>query len=264
MDEGLTQIFRQRHGKKGLGTKVIGRRVLAYDMVTSTNDLAHYLARQGEPEGTVVVARGQTQGRGRHGRTWQSPDGGLYFSFILRPDLEAGRAARITLMAGWAVAKALQELQAGAVSIKWPNDVFLEGRKVCGILTEMSLAAGKVDHMVVGVGVNVNTDPRDLPSESVSLKGAAGRDFDIDDVAHIILRRLDEGYGLLRGHRFWHILEDLRHASELFPGSRVRVTDGERVVTGSAVDFDEDGGLVVRRDNGTQVSVAAGSLEILR
>ncbi len=264
MDEGLTHIFKQRAGKASLGTKVVGRKVYAYDVVTTTNDLAHFLARAGELEGAVVVARGQTQGRGRHGKEWVSPEGGLYFSFILRPQVEADRATRITLMAGWAVAKALQELGVGAVSIKWPNDVYLEGGKVCGILTETSLAGDKIGHAVVGVGLNVNTAAEDLPEDAVSLKTVTGREFDIDDLAHIMIRKLDEGYGLLKEHKFHFILEDLRHASELVLGSRVRVTNGERTITGSAVDFDEDGGLVLRRDNGTQVSVTAGSLEILK
>ena len=263
MDEGLTHIFNKRSSKKSLGTKVVGRRVLAYNLVTSTNDLANFLAREGEQEGTIVFAKGQTHGRGRHGKEWASPEGGLYFSFILRPEMEAGRATRITLMAGWAVAKVLQEMGVGAVSIKWPNDVYLEGGKVCGILTEMSLAGDKVDYVVVGVGVNVNTDAKDLPKDAVSLAGVSGKSFDIEDLAHIIIRKIDEGYGLLREHKFFRILDDLRHASEFFLGSRVRVTNGERVMTGSAVDFDEEGGLVLRRDNGTQVSVAAGSLEIL-
>jgi len=139
MDDGLTHVFERRTGKTGLGTDVIGSKVVAYDIVTSTNDLAHFMAQAGEPEGAVVFAKVQTQGRGRHGSTWVSPEGGLYFSFLLRPDVEAARASRITLMAGWAVAKVLQEIGAGAVSIKWPNDVYLDGRKVCGILTEQSM-----------------------------------------------------------------------------------------------------------------------------
>jgi len=264
MDDGLTHIFNKRSAQASLGTKVVGKRVLAYNLVTSTNDLAQYLARDGEPEGTVIFAKGQTHGRGRHGKEWSSPQGGLYFSFILRPDLEAGRASRVTLMTGWAVAKALEELHAGAVSIKWPNDVFLEGKKVCGILTEMSLAGDKVDYVVVGVGLNVNTAAKDLPKEGVSLAGAASKSFDIEDLAHILMKQIDKGYGLLQGHKFYHILEDLRHASELFLGCRVRVTNGERAVTGAAVDFTDDGGLVVRRDNGIRENMAAGSLEILK
>ena len=263
MDEGLTRVFDQRQGKKTLGTRVVGKKVYAYDIVTSTNDLAHFLAREGEQEGTVVFARGQTQGRGRHGREWVSPEGGLYFSFILRPEMEAGRTSRVTLMAGWAVAKVLQELGVGEVAVKWPNDVLVEGRKVCGILTEMILVADKVDYVVVGVGLNVNTKEKELPRGGGSLASISKRTFDIEDLAHIILKRLDDGYRLLSEHKFHHILDDLRAVSQLFLGSRVRVTNGERVMTGSAVDFDEEGGLVLRRDNGTQVSVAAGSLEIL-
>ncbi len=263
MDEGLTHIFNKRTGVKSLGTKMVGRKVYAYDVVTTTNDLAHFLAREGEAEGSVVVAKGQTQGRGRHGKEWVSPEGGLYFSFILRPGLEPERVSRVTLTVGWAVAGCLQELGVGAVSVKWPNDVLLDGKKVCGILTEMSLTADKVDYLVVGVGVNVNTAQKDLPQAAVSLAAVAGRTFDIDDLAHILLKRIDTGYGLLLGHKFCHILDDLRGMSHIFLGGRVRVTNGERVVSGYAMDFDEDGGLVVRRDNGIEECVAAGSLEIL-
>ena len=264
MDDGLTHIFNQRSSKKSLGTKVVGRKVYAYDMVTSTNDLAQFLAREGEPEGSVVFARGQTQGRGRHGKEWVSPrGGGLYFSFILRPEMEAGRASRITLTVGWAVAGVLQDLDVGAVSIRWPNDVLLEGKKVCGILTEMSLRADKIDYIVVGVGLNVNTRPDELPDGGGSLFSVAKRSFDIEDLSHMIIKRIDAGYGMLLEHKFYHIREDLRAASQLFLGSRVRITNGDREIQGYAVDFDEDGGLVVRKDSGVLECVAAGSLELV-
>jgi len=263
MDEGLAHIFKQRQSKASLGTEVIGRKVLAYDLVTSTNDLCHFLAREGEPEGTVVFARSQTHGRGRHAKGWVSPQGGLYFSFILRPDIEAERASRITLMTGWAMARALQELGVSGVSIKWPNDVLVEERKVCGILTEMNLTGGKVDYVVVGVGLNVNIPASELPDGAGSLASILNRTFDIADLVHVILKELDQGYRLLSEQRFRLILDDLRVLSLLFLGSHVKITNGEREVTGYAVDFDEDGGLIVRGHHGTQERVASGSLEIL-
>ena len=144
MDDGLGRVFGSRSPRQALGTKVIGEKLFVYDMVTSTNDLALFLAEQGEPEGTIVFAKGQTEGRGRHGKTWVSPPGGgLYFSFILKPDCKASDASRITLTIAWAMAMSLKDVGIEDVSVKWPNDILIKGKKVSGILTEMKLAGDR-------------------------------------------------------------------------------------------------------------------------
>lgn len=261
MDEGLIRVFNKQGARTSLGTDYVGKKIYAYDLVTSTNDIALFLAQGGEPQGSVVFAKGQTQGRGRHGNAWVSPYGeGLYFSFILRPDFSARLASRVTLTVALALVRALEEVHAENVTIKWPNDIYLKEKKACGILTEMSLEGEEIKYIVVGIGVNVNAKPADLPDGSTSLKASCGRSFDIADLSHIIIKQVDRYYGLLLRHHFLNIIEEVRQSSGLFLGSRVRVTVQNRVVEGYAVDFDDLGALVIRRDNGMTEKVSAGHL----
>jgi BirA family biotin operon repressor/biotin-[acetyl-CoA-carboxylase] ligase len=264
MDDGLERLFNRRDGKASLGTRYIGRKVLVYDWVTSTNDLAHWLAQNDEPEGTVVFARGQTQGRGRLGKDWVSPFGqGLYFSFILRPGIQAEDAARITLTVSWGIAAALGELHVPGVNIKWPNDILVNGKKICGILTEMHLEGAEIGYVVVGVGLNVNTAIGELPPGSTSLKQETKGSFDLADLSHIILKKIDGAYETLLRHRFADIMAGVKEFSGLILGGRVRVTWEGNEVQGYAVDFDEHGRLIIRRDNGLLEKVASGHLEIV-
>jgi BirA family biotin operon repressor/biotin-[acetyl-CoA-carboxylase] ligase len=264
MDDGLIRVFNKQEGKASLGTEIIGKKIYCYDSVTSTNDIVHFLARDGEPEGSVVFARGQTQGRGRQGGPWVSPYNlGLYFSFLLRPMMTPQEASRITLTVALAVAKALDEMHIEGIVLKWPNDILLHEKKVCGILTELSLQGAKIKYAVVGVGLNVNAPAEDLPSGSVSLKMSAARTFDIADLSHIIIRQIDHHYALLLDHRFEEILRQVRGYSGLILGGRVRVSWQDTSIEGYAVDFDDRGGLVIRRDNGLMENVSSGHLEKL-
>ncbi len=265
MDDGLTRLFNKRDGKVSLGTKYVGRKVMLYDWVTSTNDLAHWLARHDEHEGTVVFARGQTQGRGRLGKDWVSPyNQGLYFSFILRPGIRAEDASRITLTVAWGIARALAEVHVPEVSIKWPNDILARGKKICGILTEMHLEGVTIDYVVVGVGLNVNATVVELPPGSTSLKIETKGAFDLADLSHIILRKIDEAYTTLLKRRFDDILTGVKEYSGLVLGGRVRVTWEGKEVEGYAVDFDEHGRLIIRRDSGLLEKIAAGHLEMIK
>ena len=264
MDEGLIRVFNKQEGKASLGTKIVGRKIYAYDWVTSTNDIAHFLAQEGEPEGSVIFAKGQTQGRGRQGNSWVSPYGtGLYFSFIMRPHLTPQDASRITLTLALAVTKALEDTHIEGLSIKWPNDILIKDKKACGILTEMSLDSENIRYVVAGVGLNVNTEKRELPLEAISLKAAAGRTFDIADLSHILIKSIDHYYAELLGHRFVRIIEEVKHYSGLVLGGRVRVSWQDSEIEGSAVDFDEYGALVIRKDNGTLEKITSGHLVCL-
>ncbi len=259
--DGLTHIF---NGSKGLDTKLIGKKVLLYDEVTSTNDLAHRMAQDGEPEGVCIFARSQTSGRGRLGTDWVSPHGkGLYFSFILRPVLPADGACRITLTVAWAVARALGQAGVEQVTIKWPNDIFVDGKKACGILTEMCLKGARIDYLVVGVGVNVNSASHELPPSATSLKESAARDFDLDDLSHIMIREIDRAYVLYLDGGFPKILQGVKEASSLVLGARVRIHTQGALIEGYALDFDNDGGLIVRTDSGLVEKVLAGHLQVI-
>ncbi|MFH0877803.1 MAG: biotin--[acetyl-CoA-carboxylase] ligase [Candidatus Omnitrophota bacterium] len=264
MDEGITRVFNNQQAKASLGTKIIGRKIFAYDLVTSTNDLAHSLAQDNEPEGTVLFAKGQSQGRGRMGRTWTSPyDKGLYCSVILRPNMCVSSAAQVNLVVAAAVAGLLEDLYCCGISIKWPNDILLNDKKICGILTEAHFESDRIDYMVVGIGLNINSSSAELPDQATSLKDQTGKTFDIADLSHVFMKCLDDCYGLLKGDRFSDILRKVKEYSGLVLGGRVRVSWENNTIEGYAADFDEHGSLVLRRDNGVLEKISSGHLERL-
>jgi BirA family biotin operon repressor/biotin-[acetyl-CoA-carboxylase] ligase len=166
-------------------------------------------------------------------------------------------------MTAWAIAMALKDAGLEPVTVKWPNDILLKGKKVSGILTEMNLAGAAIHYIVVGVGLNVNTLEDRLPDEATSLKAITGRVFDTDDLSHIIMKRIDVGYALLCGGSFGKIIQKIKELSGLILGGRVRVSWENKAVEGYAVDFDEHGALVIRLDSGFLEKVTSGHLETI-
>jgi len=193
----------------GLGTKTFAQKVYYYETLASTMDEASRLATNAEPEGTVVFAETQTKGRGRMGRTWNSPKGaGVYFSVILRPGLGLSEVARLTLVAAVAVCQALRQVSGVDARIKWPNDILVNGRKIAGILTELQAEMDRVKFVIMGIGINVNTTSRQLPSTAVSLKMAAGRRFSRVAVAQESLRALESWYGIFLEKGFGPVAQE--------------------------------------------------------
>ena len=258
----------------GLGSP-LAVRVELHEEVGSTQERARELAREGAPHGTLVVAGIQTGGRGRLGRRWGSPAGGLWMSLVLRPGISTREAARITQTAAVGVAKALREMGVGA-EIKWPNDLLVKGRKICGILAESSVesvpvAAKKVgpgegrrvDFVVLGVGLNANLDPRDLglpEDEAATLRSELGRDANPLVLLDSLLSHLDFDLGRLDD--FPAILEDWR-ALNCTLGERVRVRRFGEVLEGTALDLGPEGALLLETDGGV-VELFEGEVEQLR
>jgi BirA family biotin operon repressor/biotin-[acetyl-CoA-carboxylase] ligase len=151
--------------KKGLKTKFMGKDIHYFKEVDSTNDVAKYLAENGAEEGTVVVAEIQNRGKGRRGKTWISPPGGVWMSIILRPDIPTSKAPQLTLVTGVAVAETLKKELKLDVGIKWPNDILIGNKKVCGILTEVNASVNKVNYVIVGIGIDMNVDVPLFPPE---------------------------------------------------------------------------------------------------
>ena len=248
----------------GLGTKIIGKKIYSYEMTDSTMDVAHKLARSGSPDGTVVFSESQTKGRGRMGRHWVSPKGkGIYFSPILRPDVAPAEASKITLMSAVAVALAIRKVTHLGALIKWPNDIMINDRKACGILTEMSAEVNTVNYIVLGIGINVNTAKVDLPKEATSLKAEAGENVSRVELTQELLRELERQYLIFKEKGFKRIIEEWKNLSHTL-GEEVKIACHNRKIEGTAVDLDASGALVVRTDNGFTEHVTAGDVVMVR
>jgi len=244
---------------------VIGREIVYRHEIPSTNTLATELAQQGAAEGTIVVAEQQTGGKGRLGRDWISPKGNLFVSIILRPPVPVHRAPLATLMGAVAVASAVRRRTGLHAGIKWPNDLLVNGRKVCGLLSEMSAEPDRVRHLVLGIGVNVNLDPAVLPPEvrtrSTSLAAESSGSVDRTQLLADLLEQLEHWYaGFLTGPDA--VLSAWRELNVTL-GRRVSVSGPGGVFDGEARDIDIEGRLIVRLDDGTERSVGAGDVTLL-
>lgn len=253
--------------RAALDTRQLGRSLTCLDETGSTSDVAHRLGSEGLAHGHVVIADRQTSGRGRRGRSWVSPPGAnLYASILLRPQLEPRHAPELTLVAAVAFCEALRDLGAPVV-IKWPNDLQIEGRKVGGILTEMSGVDGKVGFVVLGVGVNVNLNPEELPPElsavATSLKEALGRELDRAQVLSAMLSRLERWLEVHAREGFEPVRARWSELSSTL-GARVRVNLESQSMEGEAVGLDLDGALLLREDSGEVRRIVAGDVENLR
>jgi BirA family biotin operon repressor/biotin-[acetyl-CoA-carboxylase] ligase len=235
------------------------REILVLAETASTNDLALQLGRNGASAGLLIFAEKQTAGRGRMGRRWESPRyEGLWFSLLLRPEFPISEWSRLTTWAAVAVAEALDPFTVGRAQIKWPNDIFLAGRKAVGILIESALGADHHGFAVLGIGVNVNQTrfPAELSGKATSLRMHIGQAVDRQSLAAAILRRLEHWYPKLRAG-FPEIVAAAASRAFLF-GQEVSVQSGETAVRGQAESLDENGALQIRTNDGSLISVSAG------
>jgi len=252
-----------------LKTRYLGKEIISYKKIDSTNTKAYELADQGLAEGTVIFADEQVNGKGRHGRSWQSSPGqGIYMSCILRPNMTPNEIPKITLMAAVAVAKAIRERTGLDAMIKWPNDILINGRKVCGILTEMKAEQDRVDFIIIGIGVNVNSKAKDLPRGGSSLKEesrALKRAGDISRVhlAKKILEAIEEYYNILKNKGSGPIIEEWKELSAML-GSRVKVVLSNKTFEADVHNIDPDGALVVRLDSGVHEKISSGDVVMVR
>ncbi|MBQ8185091.1 MAG: biotin--[Lachnospiraceae bacterium] len=252
-----------------LTTKIIGQNCVCLEETDSTNTQAQRLAKEGAPHGTLVTADSQSAGKGRRGRTWISQaEDHIYMSLLLRPDIQPDKASMLTLVMGLSAAGACQELleEAGSrerVGIKWPNDLVWNGRKICGILTEMQTVAEGIDHVVVGVGINVNGTrfPAELADTAASLCMAAGHPLPRPELIARVLNRFERDY-----ERFLATedLSGLQADYESFLvncGRQVRVLDSIDEYTGIARGINSRGELLVECD-GQLHAVYAGEVSV--
>ncbi len=251
--------------REGLRTRVLGRREIVFFVETdSTNTRAKALAASGAPEGTLVIAEHQTAGRGRKGRTWFSPSGrGMYLSVILRPRISPVQAPRITLIAGIAAAEMLIDNFPGLdVHIKWPNDILVGGKKVAGILTEISSDMDEVGFVVSGMGLNVNARsfPRDIKAIATSIALETGKPSARAPLVRGFLEAYEQWYDAFLTNGADPVLKRWKSLSRTL-GSRVLVDGTGGRITGIAKDIDQDGSLLVEDDQGTVVPIFSGDVE---
>ncbi|MGE5831833.1 MAG: biotin--[acetyl-CoA-carboxylase] ligase, partial [Methanomicrobiales archaeon] len=242
--------------ERHLGTKVIGRRMKYLEATESTTWIARDLLCQQDParlHGMVIIAEEQTGGQGRLGRTWASPPGGIWTTTILAPKIPIDRVFMVTMAAAIAVARALRkDLDLGAL-IKWPNDILLGDRKVAGLLLELSAENSEVKYALLGLGIDANISldhlPADLRATVTSLSAELGREVDRPALFASVLREFERRLDLLEAEEYEAVAREWRSLSVTL-GHRVRITTLAKTFEGEAVDIDEFGALLVRKDTG--------------
>jgi len=249
-------------------TKVIGRDIRVFEETRSTNDIVEKFARDGLREGIVVFAESQSKGRGRLGRRWISPaKKGLWFSVLLRPGLRPQETTRLTVASATALRRAIAAETGLKPEIKWPNDILLGGRKAAGILTELCGELDQVRYVILGIGVDVNVNAADFPSELrkgvTSLKAELGRSVARPELAVRVLRELDEDYDRVCSGRFAALADEWEaHCTTI--GNEVVIRTGARQIRGRAESLSEDGALLLRTEHGHLERVVGGDVTVER
>jgi len=223
-------------------------------------DAARELAQRGAPDGTIVIAETQNLGRGRLTREWHSPRGGIYFTLILRPEMSPAYAPRINLMAGVAVAATIRKLFALKAELKWPNDVLIAGKKVCGILAEMNAELDAVSFVNVGIGINANNSVTRFEKTATSLKNVLGRGISRKELLSALIEEIERRRPLLLKA---DLLREWKELSTTL-NREVRVVSLCEELTGQAVDIDSTGALILIDRNGSLNTVLAGDCVHLR
>ena len=250
-----------------MNTRLIGNNLIYHQSVDSTNNEAKKEAAAGAPEGTVIIADEQTGGRGRLGRHWVSPKGtGIWMSIILKPELEPAEAAKITQLTAASVATALRNVTGCEAGIKWPNDIIINKKKVCGILTEMSAELNSINHIIVGIGINVNVDPEEFPEEvraiATSVKESVGRAIYRKEIVLEILRVFEDLYlDFIRRKSVDKSVEICRKYSVTL-GNQVRIISKDKIVHAEALDLTEDGELIIKNEAGEIEKIISGEVSV--
>lgn len=243
-----------------LDTKTIGKKILFFEEVDSTNNKAKQIALE-EKEGTVVISEMQTSGRGRRGREWHSPKGGIYVSFILKPNMSPEKAPQITLVSSLALVEALNSMfQKLNAKIKWPNDVLISGKKISGILTELSSDMEKINYIVVGVGVNISTGINNLPENATSLKLELNEEISVKLFLKSFLEHYDSIYQEYLTGGIDQIIKRWKNNSDTL-GKKVKIIGINETYEGLAKDIDENGALILQTKD-KEIKVYSGDVSL--
>lgn len=236
-----------------------------YQEIDSTNDMAKQLAFEGAPHGSLVTADRQTAGRGRRGRTWlSSDDDNIYMTLLLRPEFAPDKAPMLTLVMAYSVAEAIKERTGLETQIKWPNDLVWEGRKLVGILTEMSVCEQGISYVVVGVGVNVNTMhfAEEVAETAVSIHQATGKVWKKEEIIAEIVKNFEINYKLFEQTEDLSAIREAYNALLVNCGREVCILGEKETYRAHALGINERGELMIRREDGAEEAVYAGEVSV--
>lgn len=236
------------------------KKLLVFDMLDSTNSTAKDFARADAEEGTIIIARTQCKGRGRFDRMWQSPEGGVYLSIILRPQIPVQSVSLLSFVAALSVAKTI-EAHGVYATIKWPNDVRVKKKKIAGILLESEIKGDHVNYVIVGIGINLNIDIEELPSDirsrSTSLSFELGAPLEYQNFLQTLLVQFDNVYTRLNQHQDVRLIGEWKTLSDTL-GKFVRVQTPTEVLQGTAVDVNQSGFLLLKTNQGEIKKIVSG------
>lgn len=256
-----TEIYRN------LDTKYIGKKIYYFQEVNSTNTIARQIALNQEAkakEGTVIIAEKQRAGKGRLGKEWFSPPGGIWLSILLYPDIIFSHLPLITLMASVVITKAIRKLLQINVQIKWPNDLLIKGKKVCGILTETQTNINSANCIIVGLGINANIKMSEFP-ESIqkhlnSLLEITGEKVSRIELTQELFCEFEKYYEIFKKGKYSFILNEWKLYNNTI-GKSITIDAGNRIIIGEAIDITEKGGLLVLvEENGQPIEIISGTI----
>ena len=225
-----------------------------YDEITTTMEFANKMARDNCPNGTIIVAKKQNKGHGRLKRTWHSSKGGLYFTMVLRPDLSISSSFKINYAASLSIALILQKLFEIPAKVKWPNDVLVHGKKISGMISEMSADSQKIHYINIGIGINVNNDPQSYEPKAISIKNIIKHSITIDTVLQAFLKEFEKQSDNIDNKNIISKWKDINCTL----GNQVKIVTSEKTFEGQAIDIDETGALIIKQNNGCLKHVIYG------
>lgn len=257
-------ILNEMRIREHLDTKWLAKKIIYLPVTDSTNTQAKKLGEDGAEHGTLVVTQCQTAGRGRRGRSWESPEGNVYFTFLLRPDVEVSRASMITLVAALALAQAIETVAELHAEIKWPNDVVANGKKLCGILTESSTDLEYINYVVVGIGVNVNQTsfPEEIADKASSLLLELGHSVNRGQVLGEFLNHFEKLYEIFIMTEDMSGLIDAYNQRLVNCGREVKIIEKDQERIRKAIGIDKSGGLIVEDSEGVRESIISGEVSV--
>lgn len=248
-----------------MDTRWAGKNIVYYDATDSTNIRIKQLGDEGAPHGTLAVADRQTAGRGRRGRAWESPAGGsIYMSLLLRPKFRPDKASMLTLVAACSVAEGIKDCEDVNVQIKWPNDIIIEGRKLVGILTELSTQIDYINHVTVGIGINVNIQefPDEIRNTATSLRIECGHTVRRAPIIAAVMKHMEKNYETFLQTEDLTGLMEKYSALLVNKDKDVRIIGAKEQYQAHALGITPTGELIVRREDGTEETVYAGEVSV--